>query len=166
MKKVLDKPHCHCAVFGVYGHPSAAQFTYYGLLAQQHRGQEGSGIVTSEFDEKAQRYRFHVHKDFGLVNEIYRDEQLLTQSLRGNIAIGHNRYSTAGAADNKLNIQPLTVIYKSGNLAVAHNGNLTNFKAIRKRLQDEGTIFQTTSDTEVILHLVARSKQQDQVEQI
>lgn len=162
----LDKPRCHCAVFGAFGHPSAAQFTYYGLLAQQHRGQEGSGIVTSEFDTKLKRYRFHVHKDFGLVNEIYRDEKLLTQVLRGNVAVGHNRYSTAGAADNKLNIQPLTVIYKSGNLAVAHNGNLTNFRAIRKRLQDDGTIFQTTSDTEVILHLIARSKQADQVEQI
>lgn len=163
---VLDKPQCHCAVFGVYGHPAAAQFTYYGLLAQQHRGQEGSGIVTSEYDQKLQRYRFHIHKDFGLVNEIYRDERLLTAELRGNIAIGHNRYSTAGAADNKLNIQPLTVIYKGGNLAVAHNGNLTNFRQIRARLVEEGTIFQTTSDTEVILHLIARSKHTDQIEQI
>lgn len=163
---VLDKPQCHCAVFGVYGHPAAAQFTYYGLLAQQHRGQEGSGIVTSEYDETLKRYRFHIHKDFGLVNEIYRDERLLTAELRGAIAIGHNRYSTAGAADNKLNIQPLTVIYKSGNLAVAHNGNLTNFREIRKRLVEEGTIFQTTSDTEVILHLIARSKHTDQIEQI
>ncbi len=162
----LDKPRCHCAVFGVFGHSSAAQFTYYGLLAQQHRGQEGSGIVTTEFDEKLNRHRFHVHKDFGLVTEIYRDEKLLTQELRGNIAIGHNRYSTAGSADNKLNIQPLTVIYKNGNLAVAHNGNLTNFKSIRKRLHDDGTIFQTTSDTEVILHLIARSKQSNQMEQI
>jgi amidophosphoribosyltransferase len=162
----FDKPRCHCAVFGAFGHPSSAQFTYYGLLAQQHRGQEGSGIVTSEFDETARRFRFHVHKDFGLVTEIYRDEKLLTQTLRGDIAIGHNRYSTAGAADNKHNIQPLTVSYKNGNLAVAHNGNLTNFKSIRKRLQDEGTIFQTTSDTEVILHLIARSKQTDQLDQI
>jgi len=161
-----DKPRCHCAVFGAYGHPASAQFTYYGLLAQQHRGQEGSGIVTAEFDEKLKRHRFHVHKDFGLVTEIYRDEKLLTQTLRGSVAIGHNRYSTAGAADNKLNIQPLTVIYKNGNLAVAHNGNLTNFRQIRKQLQDEGTIFQTTSDSEVILHLIARSKKQDQIEQI
>jgi len=166
MRTVLDKPRCHCAVFGVFGHPAAAQFTYYGLLAQQHRGQEGSGIVTSEYDEKLKRYRFHIHKDFGLVNDIYRDERLLTNELRGTLAIGHNRYSTAGAADNRLNIQPLTVIYKNGNLAVAHNGNLTNFREIRKRLVDEGTIFQTTSDTEVILHLIARSKQPDQIEQI
>ncbi|MBX2992736.1 MAG: amidophosphoribosyltransferase [Bacteroidetes bacterium] len=161
-----DKPRCHCAVFGVFGHPSAAQFTYYGLLAQQHRGQEGSGIVTSQFDPKIKRHRFHMHKDFGLVTEIYRDEKLLTETLRGSMAVGHNRYSTAGAADNKLNIQPLTVIYKNGNLAVAHNGNLTNFKQIRKELQEEGTIFQTTSDTEVILHLIARSKEKDQIDQI
>lgn len=162
----LDKPRCHCAVFGVYGHSSAAQFTYYGLLAQQHRGQEGSGIVTYDFDERTQRHKFYVHKDFGLVNDIYRDERLLTEDLRGNVAVGHNRYSTAGAADNKLNIQPLTVIYKNGHLAVAHNGNLTNFKSIRKRLQEDGTIFQTTSDTEVILHLIARSKKPTHIEQI
>ena len=161
-----DKPRCHCAVFGVFGHPAAAQVTYYGLLALQHRGQEGSGIVTSEFDVKLSKYRFHAHKGFGLVNDVYKDDRILTDTLRGEIAIGHNRYSTAGAADNKSNIQPLTVNYKGGNIAVAHNGNLTNFRGIRKRLQEEGTIFQTTSDTEVILHLIARSKEQDQVSQI
>jgi len=163
---MLDKPHCHCAVFGVYGHPAAAQVTYYGLLAQQHRGQEGSGIVTSEFDQKLNKYRFHVHKDFGLVNDVYKDDRVLTDHLRGNSAIGHNRYSTAGSATNKTNIQPFTVLYKGGNIAVAHNGNLTNFKQIRKRLQDDGTIFQTTSDTEIILHLIARSKEVDQINQI
>lgn len=163
----LDKPRCHCAVFGVFGHPSAAQLTFYGLLAQQHRGQEGSGIVTAAFDEKAGRYRFHSHKDFGLVNEVYgRDPKILTEHLRGNIAVGHNRYSTAGAADNRTNIQPLTVLYKGGNIAVAHNGNLSNFRRIRQKLQDEGTIFQTTSDTEVILHLIARSKEKEQIDQI
>ena len=161
-----DKPHCHCAVFGVYGHPSAAQVTYYGLLAQQHRGQEGSGIVTSEYDPSSRKYRFHVHKDFGLVSEIYRDDRLFTETLRGSIAIGHNRYSTAGAANNKANVQPFTVLYKGGNIAVAHNGNLTNFRKIRKRLQDEGTIFQTTSDTEIILHLIARSRETEQINQI
>lgn len=154
----FDKPRCHCAVFGVFGHPSAAQMTYYGLLAQQHRGQEGSGIVTSEFDSTSSKHRFHVHKDFGLVDDVYKEDRLLTDVLRGTIAIGHNRYSTAGAANNKANIQPFTVMYKGGNIAIAHNGNLTNFRSIRKRLQDDGTIFQTTSDTEVILHLIARSK--------
>ncbi len=162
----LDKPRCHCAVFGIFGHEAAAQLTYYGLLAQQHRGQEGSGIVTSEFDATQQRYRFHAHKDFGLVDDVYRDRSLLTDVLRGKSSIGHNRYSTAGSADNEANIQPLTVLYKGGNLAIAHNGNLTNFREIRKRLQDAGTIFQTTSDTEVILHLIARSSKTDQLEQI
>ena len=162
----LDKPRCNCAVFGVFGDPAAAQLTYYGLHAQQHRGQEGSGIVTAEFDPKSKKHRFHVHKDFGLVNDVYKDDRILTDVLKGSMAIGHNRYSTAGSSENKANIQPFTVLYKGGNLAVSHNGNLTNFRAIRKRLQNEGTIFQTTSDTEVILHLVARSKESDQINQI
>ena len=162
----IDKPYCHCAVFGIYGDPAAAQLTYYGLLAQQHRGQEGSGIVTSEFDGKSGRHRFHVHKDFGLVNDVYKDDRILTDLLKGNLAIGHNRYSTAGAADNKFNIQPFSVLYKGGSIAIAHNGNLTNFRQIRKQLQDEGTIFQTTSDTEVILHLIARSSEADPINQI
>jgi len=162
----LDKPRCHCAVFGVFGHPAAAELTYYGLLALQHRGQEGSGIVTSQFDQDKKRHRFHAYKDFGLVNDVYRDDRIFTDILKGGIAIGHNRYSTSGAAENKGNIQPLTVFYKGGNVAIAHNGNLTNFRELRKRLQDEGTIFQTTSDTEIILHLVARSKQTDQINQI
>ena len=109
----LDKPHCHCAIFRAFGHFAAAQMTYYGLLAQQHRGQEGSGIVTSNFDQKANKYRFHVHKDFGLVNDVYKDDRILSEVLKGSSAIGHNRYSTAGAADNKTNIQPLTVLLKS-----------------------------------------------------
>jgi amidophosphoribosyltransferase len=162
----LDKPRCHCAVFGVHGHPAAAQLSYYGLLALQHRGQEGSGIVTCEYDQQGSRHRFHVHKDFGLVDDVYRDSRLLTETLHGAMAIGHNRYSTAGAANNRANVQPLTVIYRDGNLGVSHNGNLTNFRSIRKRLQDEGTIFQTTSDTEVILHLIARSKERAQIDQI
>jgi amidophosphoribosyltransferase len=161
-----DKPRDHCGVFGVYGHPQAALLTYYGLLALQHRGQEGSGIVTSCFDEAQRKKRFCVHKDFGLVNDVFRDGELLTNVLRGNVAIGHNRYSTAGSADNKLNIQPLVVNYRNGNIAVSHNGNLTNFNRIRSALQEQGTIFQTTSDTEIILHLIARSRETDQVKQI
>jgi len=164
--QLLDKPLCHCAVFGVFGHSAASQITYYGLLAQQHRGQEGSGIVTSHFDPDQRKHRFHVHKDFGLVNDVYRDGKVFTELLRGTSAIGHNRYSTAGSANNKLNIQPFTVNYKRGNIAVAHNGNLTNFRRLRQTLQDDGTIFQTTSDTEIILHLIARSKKDTQIEQI
>jgi len=162
----LDKPRCHCAVFGVFGDAAAAQLTYYGLLAQQHRGQEGSGIVTSEFDKATGRYRFHSHKDFGLVDDVYQDRNLLTDVLKGSLAIGHNRYSTAGSADNEANIQPLTVHYKSGNIAIAHNGNLTNFRQLRRTLEEDGTIFQTTSDTEIILHLIARSKKSVQIDQI
>jgi amidophosphoribosyltransferase len=162
----IDKPRCHCAVLGVFGTPAAAQLAYYGLLAQQHRGQEGSGIVTSEFDKAHSRYRFHVHKDFGLVDDVYRDPRLITEILRGTIAIGHNRYSTAGASDNRSNVQPFRVHYRDGNIAIAHNGNLTNFRRIRETLEAQGTIFQTTSDTEIILHLIARSKKPDQIEQI
>lgn len=156
----------HCGVFGIYGHPHAAQMTYYGLHALQHRGQEGSGIVTSEYDSELRKHRFHVHKEFGLVNDVFRDEAILTKHLRGSAAIGHNRYSTAGAADNKTNIQPLIVNYRGGNIAISHNGNLTNFRKIRNCLQEQGTIFQTTSDTEIILHLIARNREEDQVRQI
>jgi amidophosphoribosyltransferase len=162
----LDKPRDHCGVFGVYGHPQAALLTYYGLHALQHRGQEGSGIVTSSFDPERNKHRFHIHKDFGLVNDVYRDDHILTDLLKGSLAVGHNRYSTAGSSDNKLNIQPLTVNYRGGNVAISHNGNLTNFSRLRKLLQDEGTIFQTTSDTEIILHLIARSRERDQIKQI
>ncbi len=163
---IPDKPRDHCGVFGIYGHPQAALLTYYGLHALQHRGQEGSGIVSSSFDPDRNRHRFHVHKDFGLVNDVFREDQVLTDVLRGNLAVGHNRYSTAGSAENKLNIQPLTVNYRGGNVAISHNGNLTNFTRLRKVLQDEGTIFQTTSDTEIILHLIARSRERDQIKQI
>jgi len=87
----IDKPRCHCAVFGIFGTPEAAQLTYYGLMAQQHRGQEGSGIVTAERGNGTEKTRFHVHKDFGLVDDVYRREGLFTQVLRGTAAIGHNR---------------------------------------------------------------------------
>lgn len=161
-----DKPHDHCGVFGIYGHPQAATTTYYGLTALQHRGQEGTGIVSSHYDSAAGRHRFFVHKDFGLVNDVFRDDTILTTQLRGQAAIGHNRYSTAGAAENRNNIQPLVVNYRGGHLAISHNGNLSNFGSIHRRLQQDGTIFQTTSDTEIILHLIARSKAEDQIHQI
>ena len=161
-----DKPRDHCAVVGVYNHPNAAQIAYYMLHALQHRGQEGAGIVTSDFDDKLRKYRFHVHKDFGLVNDVFREETILTKLLKGKSAIGHNRYSTAGSAANKFNIQPLVVNYRDGNAALSHNGNLTNFREVRTRLSDEGTIFQTTSDSEIILHLIARSREKEQIRQI
>lgn len=140
--------------------------TYYGLHALQHRGQEATGIVTSEYIPDRGKWRFDIHKGIGLVTDVFRDEKILKNHLRGRSAIGHNRYSTTGSADNKSNIQPFTVNYKGGNLALGHNGNLTNFRALRARLQEEGTIFQSTSDSEIILHLVARSKQASQILQI
>jgi amidophosphoribosyltransferase len=160
------KPRCHCGIFGIYGHPEAAVMTYYGLHALQHRGQEATGIVTSEFVPEKNRYRFNVHRGTGLVADVFRDEKILKSVLRGSAAIGHNRYSTTGSTDNKANIQPFTVHYRGGNLAVGHNGNLTNFRTLRDTLQAEGTIFQSTSDTEIILHLAAKSRHTDQVLQV
>ncbi len=160
-----DKPKCNCGVFGVFGSPSASVKTYYGLHALQHRGQEACGIVTKSFN-KNNNSVFNVHKGEGLVSEVFLDPQILNKTLVGNSAIGHNRYSTTGSAESKKNIQPFVVNYRLGNLAVAHNGNISNAKILREELVNEGAIFQTTSDTEVILHLIARSKLNDQVEQI
>lgn len=140
--------------------------TYFALHALQHRGQEAAGIVSSEYSTEKQRIRFHSHKGAGLVADVFKDPTILKQSLNGRAAIGHNRYSTTGASDNKFNIQPFTVNYRGGNLALAHNGNLTNFHSLRQKLQAEGTIFQSTSDSEMILHLAARSKKEDQIQQI
>lgn len=139
---------------------------YYGLHALQHRGQEASGIVTSEFLPEKKKTRFNSHRNTGLVTDVFRDEKLLKSVLRGNAAIGHNRYSTTGAAENKANIQPFMVNYRAGNLALGHNGNLTNFNSLRDQLQADGTIFQSTSDSEIILHLAARSRHTDQVLQV
>lgn len=160
-----DKPKCNCGVFGIFGCNDAAIKTYYGLHALQHRGQEATGIVTASVNEKGKRI-FNIHKNFGLVSEVYNNQEIFENLLIGSSAIGHNRYSTTGAADSEKNIQPFVVNYKSGNIAIAHNGNLTNAKKLRKKLVEEGAIFQTTSDTEVILHLIARSKLNNQIEQI
>lgn len=140
--------------------------TYYGLHALQHRGQEATGIITSEFLPEKNKVRFNSYKGVGLVADIFKDEKILKQQLRGAAAIGHNRYSTTGASENELNIQPFVVNYKGGNLALSHNGNLTNFHTLRDTLQSEGTIFQSTSDSEIILHLTARSKKEEQIQQI
>lgn len=140
--------------------------TYYGLHALQHRGQEASGIVTSEFLADKQKWRFNAFKGNGLVADVFKDASILKDQLKGSSAIGHNRYSTTGSADNKLNIQPFVVNYKAGNLALGHNGNLTNFHTLRESLQSEGTIFQSTTDSEIILHLTARSKHESQIHQL
>ena len=160
-----DKPVSFCGVFGIFGTDDAALKTYYGLHSLQHRGQEASGIVTRDFHEDNKPF-FHTYKGEGLVSEVFADSEILTENLKGSAAIGHNRYSTTGSAKSKRNIQPFVVNYRLGNLAVAHNGNLTNEKELRENLINEGAIFQTTSDSEVILHLIARSKLEDQVEQV
>ena len=126
MPRPIDKPKDHCGVFGVFGHPQAAQITYFGLLALQHRGQEASGIVTSSSEQAPGKHKFHAHRGFGLVNDVFRPESVFSDVLRGDVAIGHNRYSTSGSADNAANIQPLTVNYRGGNVAVAHNSIFTS----------------------------------------
>lgn len=167
MKKEIipDKPKCHCGVFGIYGSINASLQTYYGLHALQHRGQEACGIVTKSINEKDHSV-FNIHKGEGLVSEVFADSKIFKNELVGSSAIGHNRYSTTGSSNSLKNIQPFVVNYRLGNLAVAHNGNLTNAKELREELINEGAIFQTTSDTEVILHLIARSKLHNQVDQI
>jgi amidophosphoribosyltransferase len=169
MKKVAltkDKPRCACGIFGVFDHPQASLLTYYGLHALQHRGQEASGIVACEDDADGKKKHFNLLKGLGLVTDVFKDYTILQDTLNGTSAIGHNRYSTAGSANNKFNIQPFVVNYRNGNLALAHNGNLTNFRSLRTELQDDGTIFQTTSDSEIILHLIARSRQAKQIDQV
>jgi amidophosphoribosyltransferase len=144
-----DKLREECGVFGIYGHPEASYLTYLGLYALQHRGQEGSGIVS--YDNRG----FHVEKGIGLVNELFTNDRL--QRLGGSMAIGHNRYSTAG--DNTLkNVQPLMANYALGTLALAHNGNLINAHLLRAEMEAYGAIFQSTTDTEVIIHLIAHSQ--------
>jgi amidophosphoribosyltransferase len=143
-----DKMNEECGVFGIFGHTHAAQLTYYGLHALQHRGQESAGIVVSDGE------KFTHHKGMGLVTEAFANDALA--KLKGNRSIGHVRYTTAG--DSRLeNAQPLIFKYKLGNLALAHNGNLVNAGQIKSHLERQGSIFQTTSDTEVIAHLIARS---------
>lgn len=161
-----DKPHDYCGIFGVFSHPDAALLTYYGLHALQHRGQESAGIVTSYFDEKKGRDVMPMHKDFGLVLSVFNDSKIFKRELKGENAIGHNRYSTSGSSKNPANIQPFRVHHKNGNLAIGHNGNLTNARELRDRFREEGVLFQSTSDTELILHLISHSPEKDQMGQI
>lgn len=165
MRIKSEKPKCFCGIIGIYGTENASLNTYYGLHALQHRGQEACGIVTQSVNGKNHSI-FNVHKGEGLVSEVFADSTIFKNVLPGNKAIGHNRYSTTGSSKSKKNIQPFVVNYRLGNLAIAHNGNLTNAKELREELVNEGAIFQTTSDSEVILHLIARSRLNNQVEQI
>jgi amidophosphoribosyltransferase len=142
--------HEECGVFAAIGVPRAADVVSLGLHALQHRGQESSGIVSCD-----DRGEFHVHKGLGLVSEVYRKDALAR--LAGSIAIGHNRYSTSGSLTLE-NTQPLRVVYRGGALALAHNGNLVNARETRQSLEESGSIFQTTLDTEIFLHLMALSE--------
>jgi amidophosphoribosyltransferase len=142
------KPSHECGVCGVFNHSDSSKLAYFGLYALQHRGQESAGMVTSNGE------RVIIHKNMGLVSEVFSEETLT--ELDGHISIGHVRYSTTGAS-NIINTQPLMITHKGTTMAVAHNGNLVNSIALRNRLEEEGSIFQTTMDSEVVLHLMARA---------
>jgi len=144
-----DKFHDECGVFGIYGHTEAANLTYLGLHALQHRGQEGAGICSSDGRQ------LYIEKSMGLVADIFSEKRL--KRLPGAIAIGHNRYSTAGSSSLK-NVQPIMVNFSLGSLAIAHNGNLVNALELRNDLESKGAIFQSSSDSEVIVHLIASSR--------
>jgi amidophosphoribosyltransferase len=146
---MFDKLHEECGVFGIFGHPDASNLTYLGLYALQHRGQESAGIVSS--DGK----RLFVEKAMGLVADIFSEDRI--KKLPGHMAIGHNRYSTAGGSF-AINIQPILVNFALGGLAVAHNGNLVNAGILKDELEAYGSIFVSTTDTEVIVHLIAQSR--------
>jgi len=163
---MTDKPHDYCGIFGVFNHSDAALLTYYGLHALQHRGQESAGIVTSYFDEQKGRQVMPMHKNFGLVLTVFDDHKIFNKELKGRNAIGHNRYSTSGSSKNPANIQPFRVHHKNGNLAIGHNGNLTNARKLREMFREEGVLFQSTSDTELILHLISHSDKSNQLDQI
>ncbi|HTM08141.1 MAG TPA: amidophosphoribosyltransferase [Verrucomicrobiae bacterium] len=147
---MFDKFKEECAVMGVYGHPEAANLVYLGLYALQHRGQESSGIVSS--DGKI----LISHRQMGLVADIFKEDVI--KRLEGSSAIGHNRYSTTGHSHLR-NAQPFVVEYSQGPIAISHNGNLVNAQVLRAELEESGSIFQSTSDTEVIIHLIATSKE-------
>jgi len=154
-KHPFDDDHLHeeCGVFGIYGSDDAAAHAALGLHALQHRGQEAAGIVT--FDGS----QFHVHRSLGLVGEVFADQGVMAR-MEGDSAIGHNRYATTGETTLR-NVQPIFVETAMGGLAIAHNGNLTNAHILREQLVKRGAIFQSTTDTEVIVHLVAQSTQPD-----
>ncbi|TGB01046.1 amidophosphoribosyltransferase [Halobacillus salinus] len=138
-----------CGIFGVWGHPESAQLTYYGLHALQHRGQEGAGIVTTDGEQ------LKLHKGHGLINDVFSQDQL--KELHGKASIGHVRYATAGDGGYE-NIQPLLFRSQTGGFALAHNGNLVNAHALKSQLEAQGSILQTTSDTEVVAHLIKRAR--------
>lgn len=154
---MIESLHEECGLFGVYDHENAAESAFFGLHALQHRGQEAAGIVTTDGE------RMFEHKGLGLVAQVFDEENL--GKLPGRVAIGHNRYSTTGLT-RIANVQPLLVDCKVGKLAMAHNGNLVNARELRREMEADGSIFNTTMDSEVILHLIARSRKETLEEMI
>jgi len=151
LKKMFDeKLHEECGIFGVYNHPQASHLTYLGLYTLQHRGQESSGIAVSDGKE------ISVYKGMGYVGQVFKKQGIL-EGLQGTCAIGHNRYSTTGSSTIE-NAQPILINSRAGQIAGGHNGNLTNADELRRWMVDDGSLFSSTTDTEVIMHLIARSK--------
>ena len=142
-----------CGVFGIWGHPEASNVTYFGLHSLQHRGQEGGGIVSN--DKEVLRG----HRDLGLISEVFRDKKKL-ENLLGSSAIGHVRYATSGS-NNIQNIQPFLFHFYDMSVGICHNGNLINAKTLRRELEQDGAIFHSSSDTEVLIHLIRRSKEKE-----
>ena len=142
-----------CGVFGIWGHPEASNVTYFGLHSLQHRGQEGGGVVSND------KQVLRGHRDLGLISEVFRDKKKL-ENLLGNSAIGHVRYATSGS-NNIQNIQPFLFHFYDMSVGICHNGNLINAKTLRRELEQDGAIFHSSSDTEVLIHLIRRSKEQD-----
>jgi amidophosphoribosyltransferase len=154
----FERPEEECGIFGIFNHPEASNLTYLGLYALQHRGQEACGIVSSD------GRNLHAHKSMGLVADVFGDQNIFSR-LPGSAAIGHVRYSTAGSSVIK-NTQPIMVEYSRGAIAVAHNGNIVNAQLIRSELEAYGSIFQTSMDTEIIVHLLATERNDSLVERI
>jgi len=156
----------YCGIFGIVNADNAANKIYLGLHALQHRGQEAAGIVTSVYDEAKGRRVMPSHKGKGLVLDVFEDHAIFENKLLGSSGVGHNRYSTSGSTNNPANIQPFLVHYRDGNLALAHNGNISNAREIRDSFIERGTLFQSTADSELILHLIAQSTRRKQVDKI
>ena len=153
----FSKPREKCGIFGIYGHPEAARLTYFGLYALQHRGQESCGIVAGD------GCRVSAHRGLGLVSEVFPADKVA--NLPGHLAIGHVRYSTTGST-LLVNAQPFIVQHAGQTIAIGHNGTLTNARQIRQKLEDSGSIFQSTMDTEIIVHLMAKHKKNGLVESL
>jgi amidophosphoribosyltransferase len=153
MNTLIDGVHESCGIYGIFNSHEAAELTYLGLYALQHRGQESSGIAVSNQNSVT------MYKAMGLVSQVFKHQDTIDK-LKGSSAIGHNRYSTTGSSDI-MNAQPILINCRIGQIAAAHNGNLTNTVQLRTEMENDGSIFSSTTDTEVIMHLIARSKREN-----